>query len=189
MADTPKPGDPVLAGVTNVVIGNNGLVVQAAVDEARRLGFTPCLLTRSLQGEAREVARVFLAVLDEIVRSWLARRPAGVSHRRRRDHRHDPGTGQGRTMPGVRVGPRAGAGGHADVVVLAAGTDGSDGPTDAAGAVVDPTSLRPGARLGLDARRALAENDSYLFFGALGDLVVTGPTGSNLMDLYVGLVG
>src|SRR5262245_36998311 len=69
VADTPKPGDPVLAGVTNVVIGNNGLVVTAAVEEARRLGFTPCLLTRSLQGEAREVARMFLAVLEETVRS------------------------------------------------------------------------------------------------------------------------
>jgi hydroxypyruvate reductase len=76
-----------------------------------------------------------------------------------------------------------------DVVVLAAGTDGSDGPTDAAGAVVDPTSFDRARGLGLDARRALAENDSYPFFGALGDLVVTGPTGSNLMDLYVGLVG
>ena len=76
-----------------------------------------------------------------------------------------------------------------DIVVLAAGTDGSDGPTDAAGAVVDPTSFERARGAGLDARRALAENDSYPFFGALGDLVVTGPTGSNLMDLYVGLVG
>jgi glycerate-2-kinase len=73
--------------------------------------------------------------------------------------------------------------------VLAAGTDGSDGPTDAAGAVVDPGTLERSRGLGLDVRRALAENDSHAFFGALGDLVVTGPTGSNLMDLYLGLVG
>ncbi len=70
-----------------------------------------------------------------------------------------------------------------DVVVLAAGTDGSDGPTDAAGAVVDPTTLERARANGIDARRALAENDSHSFFAALGDLVVTGPTGSNLMDL------
>ena len=76
-----------------------------------------------------------------------------------------------------------------EVVVLAAGTDGSDGPTDAAGALVDPTTLSRARDAGLDARRALAENDSYPFFAALGDLVSTGPTGSNLMDLYLGLVG
>ena len=75
--DTPKPGDPVLAGVTNVVIGNNGLVVTAAVEEAHRLGLTPCLLTRSLQGEAREVARVFGAVLDEIAPFSMGRTAAG----------------------------------------------------------------------------------------------------------------
>ena len=76
-----------------------------------------------------------------------------------------------------------------DVVVLAAGTDGSDGPTDAAGAMVDPSTLARARGQGLDARRALAENDSHPFFAALGDLVVTGPTGSNLMDLYLGMVG
>jgi hydroxypyruvate reductase len=76
-----------------------------------------------------------------------------------------------------------------DVVVLAAGTDGSDGPTDAAGALVDPTTLSRAREAGLDVRRALAENDSYPFFATLGDLVSTGPTGSNLMDIYLGLVG
>jgi hydroxypyruvate reductase len=76
-----------------------------------------------------------------------------------------------------------------DVVVLAAGTDGSDGPTDAAGAVVDPITLERSRAQGLDVRRALAENDSHAIFAALGDLVVTGPTGSNLMDVYLGVVG
>ena len=75
------------------------------------------------------------------------------------------------------------------VVVLAAGTDGSDGPTIAAGAVVDPTTLLRARANALDVERALAENDSHPFFAALGDLVVTGPTGSNLMDLYLGMVG
>lgn len=188
VADTPKPGDPVLAGVTNVVIGNNGLVVKAAVEEARRLGFTPCLLTRSLQGEAREVARVFLAVLDEIVRSGSpVGRPACL-------------IAGGETTVTVRG---AGAGGRCqefalalvsdlatmqDVVVLAAGTDGSDGPTSAAGAVVDPTTLDRSRDTGLDVKRALAENDSHPFFGALGDLVMTGSTGSNLMDVYLGVI-
>ncbi len=189
IADTPKPGDPALAAVTNVVIGNNGLVVEAASAEARRLGLTPCLLTRRLQGEAREVARVFAAVLDEVSRSGSpVGRPACL-------------IAGGETTVTVRG---AGRGGRCqefalalvpelaamrDVVVLAAGTDGSDGPTDAAGALVDPATLIRARESGLDPRRALAENDSYPFFAGLGDLVVTGPTGSNLMDLYLGLVG
>jgi glycerate 2-kinase len=188
VADTPKPGDRDLAGVTNVIIGNNGLVVKVAVEEARQLGFTPCLLTRSLQGEAREVARVFLAILQEIARSGSpVGRPACL-------------IAGGETTVTVRG---AGAGGRCqefalalvsdlaamqDVVVLAAGTDGSDGPTSAAGAVVDPTTLDRSRDKGLDVKRALAENDSHPFFGTLGDLVVTGPTGSNLMDVYLGVI-
>ena len=189
LPDTPKPGDATLAGVTNVIIGNNGLVVEAAVAEARRLGFTPCLLTRRLQGEAREAARVFAAVLDEVARSGSpVGRPACV-------------IAGGETTVTVRG---RGTGGRCQefalalasdlasmpgVVVLAAGTDGGDGPTDAAGAFVDATTLERARAHKLDARRALAENDSHPFMAALGDLVVTGPTGSNLMDLYLGLVG
>jgi hydroxypyruvate reductase len=187
--DTLKPGDPVLAGVTNVVIGNNGLVVDAAVAEARRLGLAPCLLTRRLQGEAREVARVFAALLDETARGGLViGRPACLI----------AGGGTTVTVRGRGAGGRCQEFALAlmpelatmrNVMVLAAGTDGSDGPTTAAGAVADPTSLERARDMGLDARRALAENDSNPFFAALDDLVVTGPTGSNLMDLYLGLVG
>jgi hydroxypyruvate reductase len=189
VADTPKPGDPALAGVTNVVIGNNGLVVDAAVEEARRLGLVPCLLTRRLQGEAREVARVFVALLDETARGGLVHgRPAcliaggetTVTVRGR-------GTGGRCQEFALALVPELAA--MRGVVVLAAGTDGSDGPTTAAGGIADPTSFERARRRGLDARRALAENDSHPFLAGLDDLVVTGPTGSNLMDLYLGLVG
>jgi hydroxypyruvate reductase len=187
--DTPKPGDPAFDGVTNLVIGNNQLVVDAAVDEARRLGFAPHLLTRRLQGEARDVALEFAALLAEIARTGSpVARPACV-------------IAGGETTVTVRG---RGAGGRCQefalavvptlgllegVVVLAAGTDGNDGPTTAAGAVVDPTTLTRARANALDVERALADNDSHPFFAALGDLVVTGPTGSNLMDLYLGLVG
>jgi glycerate 2-kinase len=187
--DTPKPGDAVLNGVVNVVIGNNGLVVDAAVAEARRLGFAPCLLTRRLQGEAREVARVFAALLDEAARGGLVpMRPvcliAGgettVTIR---------GRGLGGRCQEFALALVSELSSMRDVVVLAAGTDGSDGPTEAAGAIVDPTTLERAQGKGLDVRRALQDNDSHPFFDALGDLVRTGPTGSNLMDVYLGLVG
>jgi hydroxypyruvate reductase len=188
VADTPKPGDRDLAGVTNVIIGNNGLVVNAAVEEARRLGFTPCLLTRSLQGEAREVARVFLAILQEIARSGspVGRPACLIAGGETTVTVHGDGAGgRCQEFAGALVSDLAAM---QDVVVLAAGTDGSDGPTSAAGAVVDPTTLDRSRDKGLDVKRALAENDSHPFFGALGDLVVTGPTGSNLMDVYLGVI-
>jgi len=187
--DTPKPGDPTLAGVTNVVIGNNGLVVEAAVEEARRLGLTPWLMTRRLQGEAREVARVFAGILDEISRgdSPVGRPACLIAGGETTVTVRGPGTGGRCQEFALALVPELAA--MRDVVVLAAGTDGSDGPTDAAGAVADPTTLERAAGRGLDVRRALGENDSHRFFAALGDLVVTGPTGSNLMDVYLGLVG
>lgn len=187
--ETPKPGDPALAGVTNAVIGNNGLVVEAALAAARRLGLAPCLLTRRLHGEAREVARVFAAVLDEIACSGfpVARPACLIAGGETTVTVRGRGTGGRCQEFALALAPELAA--MQDVVVLAAGTDGSDGPTDAAGAVVDPTTLERARGKGLDARRALAENDSHPFFATLGDLVVTGPTGSNLMDVYLGLVG
>ena len=187
--DTPKPGDPALTGVTNVLIGNNGLVVDAAVEEARRLGLAPCLLTRRLQGEAREVARMFGAILDEIARSGSpVTRPAClIAGGETTVTVQGAGTGGRCQEFALALVPELAA--MQDVVVLAAGTDGSDGPTAAAGAIADPNTLERAHGKGLDARRALTENDAHPFFAALDDLVVTGPTGSNLMDLYLGLIG
>jgi glycerate 2-kinase len=187
--DTPKPGDPALAGVTNVVIGNNGLVVDAAVAEARRLGLAPHLLTRSLQGEARDVARDFAVRLDGIARtsSPVARPACLIAGGETTVTIRGRGVGGRCQEFALALVPEVAA--MRDVVVLAAGTDGSDGPTDAAGAVVDPSTLARARAKGLDVERALAENDSNAFFASLGDLVVTGPTGSNLMDVYLGVVG
>ena len=188
-SETPKPGDPVFDRVSNVVIGNNELVAAAAAAEARRRGYAPVVLTRSLQGEAREVARAFVAVLEEVARSG---RPVGrpacviaagettVTVR---------GAGKGGRCQEFCLALAARVASFPDVLVLGAGTDGTDGPTEAAGALVDWTTLARGRARGLDARAFLADNDAYAFFAALGDLVTTGPTGTNLMDLYLGLVG
>ena len=133
-----------LAGVTNVVIGNNGLVVDAAVEEARRLGLTPCLLTRRLQGEAREVARVVRGHARRDRAERGARRPAGLPDRRGETTVTIRGRGKGGRCQEFALALVPELAAMRDVVVLAAGTDGSDGPTDAAGAVVDPeTSSGP----------------------------------------------
>jgi glycerate 2-kinase len=186
--ETPKPGDPVFAAVTNRVIGNNGLVVEAALDAARRLGYPPLLLTRQLQGEAREVARVVAAVLGEAAGSGQPVGPPAclVAAGETTVTVRGPGKGGRCQEFCLALAPAVAA--LPGIVVLAAGTDGSDGPTDAAGALVDWTSIERARAAGLDPRAALAANDAYHFFATLGDLVVTGPTGTNLLDLYLALV-
>ena len=176
--ETPKPGDPLFDRVTNVVVGNNALVTDAAAATARRLGYRTDLTTRELQGEARDVAREFVA------RARRLRPPACL-------------IAGGETTVTVR-GP--GKGGRCQefalaaaleleptdrITILAAGTDGTDGPTDATGAIVDAGSIARGSAAGADARRALADNDAYRFLRASDDLLVSGPTRTNLLDLYV----
>jgi len=189
LPETPKPGDPAFARVANVVIGNNRLVVEAACAEAGRRGYAPLVLTRRVQGEAREVARVFAAILHEAAESG---RPIGrpaclILAGETTVTVRGPGRGGRCQEFCLALAPELAA--IPEATVLAAGTDGTDGPTDAAGAVVEGTSLARAAALGLEPRAALARNDSYPFFATLGDLVLTGPTGTNLMDLYLGLLG
>jgi hydroxypyruvate reductase len=188
VAETPKPGDPVLASATTVVIGNNTLLVEAAAAEARRRGLAPLVLTRRLEGEAREVARVLAAVVREAAETGtpvagpaclVAAGETTVTVR---------GPGRGGRCQEFCLAAAADLAGVPGVAILAAGTDGTDGPTDAAGALVDGETWARAAAAGVDPRAALAASDSHGFFRALGDLVVTGPTGTNLMDLYLGLV-
>jgi hydroxypyruvate reductase len=176
--ETPKPDDPLFARVTNMVIGDNALVVEAARARAAELGYTPVILTRSLSGEARDVARDFVA------RGRALTPPACLI----------AGGETTITVKGGGVGGRcqefalAAAlelAGAANLTVLAAGTDGTDGPTDAAGAIADGTTLARAAALRLDAQSFLEANDSHSFFGELRDLVVTGPTATNLLDVYL----
>jgi glycerate 2-kinase len=172
----------------NIVIGSNRLAVDAAEVKARELGYKSLVLATTIEGETRDVARMHAAIAREIVTSGRpVRSPACVLS----------GGETTVTLRGQGLGGRnqefalaaaldiAGLG---RVVVLSGGTDGTDGPTDAAGAIADSGTLERAAAKGLDPQRALAENDSYRFFEALNDLVKTGPTGTNVMDLHIVLV-
>ena len=178
LPETPKRGDRIFARVTNLVIGNNALVVEAAAAEAERLGYRPHVLTRALQGEARDAARELLG------RARAMPGPAcliagGETTVTVRGH----GRG-GRCQEFALAAALQLAAGEA-LVVLAAGTDGTDGPTAAAGGIVDGGTVARGRRAGLEAARALADNDAHAFLAAAGDSVVTGPTNTNLLDLYL----
>jgi glycerate 2-kinase len=176
--ETPKPGDPAFERVTNVVIGNNALVVDAAAAEARRLGYRAEVLTRRLEGEAREVALELVARARALPpRSCLiAGGETTVTVR---------GRGRGGRCQEFVLAAALELRPDDRVVVLAAGTDGTDGPTDAAGGIADAETVARGERAGQAARAALEDNDAYTFLSAAGDLVISGPTNTNLLDLYV----
>jgi len=178
IAETPKPGDPAFKRVTNVVIGNNATVVEAAAAEARRLGYRTEILTRELQGEAREVARQLVArARGQVPHTCLiAGGETTVTVR---------GRGRGGRCQEFVLAAALELSSEDRLVVLAAGTDGSDGPTDAAGAIADATTITRGERAGRAARAALDDNDAYTFLSAADALVVSGPTNTNLLDVYV----
>ncbi len=187
--ETPKARDLIFRRVTNHVVGNNSLVVEAAQAKARELGFNTHLLTRSLQGEAREAAQKFAGLARGIRSSSrpvpspacvIAGGETTVTVR---------GKGKGGRCQEFCLASAMAIQGLEDVLVLAAGTDGSDGPTEATGAIADGQTVNRAARKGLGALASLQDNDSFVVFSALGDLVTTGPTNTNLLDLHLLLVG
>jgi hydroxypyruvate reductase len=183
--ETPKPGDGLFEGSQTVVVASNLLACEAAAEAARAEGLNTLILTTYVEGEAREVARTLAGMLREVAASGHPlRRPclivAGgettVTIR---------GTGRGGRNQELALAAAFGLRGLTNVRLASIGTDGNDGPTDAAGAFVDGSTLERASALGLNAGSALANNDSYTFFDALGDLIRTGPTNTNVNDVYL----
>ncbi len=187
--ETPKPGDPVFRGSPPLLVGSNRIAVEAGARRARSLGYRPLVLTTSLTGEAREVAAVLAAVAREARESGQPARPPCCLLSGGEPTVSLRGGGKGGRNQELALAAALGLEGLADVALLSAGTDGTDGPTDAAGALCDGASAARARALGLDPRRHLDENDAYPLFAALGDLVETGPTQTNVMDLQIMLVG
>jgi hydroxypyruvate reductase len=181
--DTLKPGDPVFERVHNIVVGNNRLAAEAAVREARKCGLNALLLTTFVEGEAREVARVVAALAKELVTHDrpVARPACLVWGGETTVTVH--GKGKGGRNQELALAAALALGGVSGVVLVALGTDGTDGPTDAAGAVSGGETVAHARSLGLDPVASLRDNDSYPFFDALDDLIRTGPTGTNVNDL------
>jgi len=187
-AETPKPDDAIFERVVNVVIGNNQLVVDAAASRAAALGLAPHVLTRSLHGEARDAARELVALGGEIAAGRGPIAPPACLIAGGETTVTVRGDGIGGRCQEFALAAALELEGRDGMAVLAAGTDGSDGPTDAAGAVADGESASRARHQGLDPRAHLYRNDSNRVFAALGDLVITGPTNTNLLDLYLVLI-
>jgi hydroxypyruvate reductase len=188
LAETPKPGDRIFKRVQNLIVGSNRLAVDAAAREARSLGFRVLALSTFLQGEAREVARVHAAIAKEIRAAGRPVRTPGCVISGGEPTVTVRGAGLGGRNQEFALAAALDIAGLEGVVVLSGGTDGTDGPTDAAGAVADGTTVARAELSGMNAARYLANNDSYRLFDALGDLIKTGPTGTNVADVQIVLV-
>jgi hydroxypyruvate reductase len=183
--ETPKPADPLFARVRNTVVGGNRLALDAAARAARQLGYRTLILSSTIEGETREIARMHAAIAREIAASGRPVRPPACIVTGGETTVTIKGDGLGGRNQEFVLAAALEIAGLDRVVVFSAGTDGTDGPTDAAGAIADGKTLarQPEARLYLD------RNDSYRYFEPLGDLVITGPTNTNVMDVRLILVG
>ena len=183
--ETIKPGDPRLENAATVIIGDNGTAVDGAEREAVALGYR-VHHWNGFSGEAEAAGRAAAAALTKFdSRSCIIAggEPVVTLH----------GTGRGGraqhcALAGAIEMAQQGRRLPPDTVLLVAGTDGIDGPTDAAGAFADSETVARARAAGLDPQRALAQNDSHTFFRALDDLLITGPTGTNVADLLIGIV-
>jgi hydroxypyruvate reductase len=189
IAETPKSGDTIFGRAQNMIIANNFQALTAARAQAEALGYHALILSSTIEGETREAAKMHAAIAKEI--RWSGnpvKTPACViSGGETTVTLRGPGKG-GRNQEFALAAAISLA--YLDaVVILSAGTDGTDGPTDAAGAICDGQTLMRAKKLNLDAQQHLDNNDAYPFFKALNDLIITGPTNTNVMDLRIILVG
>lgn len=183
LPETMKPGDPLLTGVINQVVSSNPQAAQAGLDQARQEGFHPLLLTTFLQGEASQAGIILAGLLRQIDATGqpLPRPACLLVGGETTVTLHGQGLG-GRNQE-LALGAVSLLDGLPNVALVSLGTDGEDGPTDAAGALVTGETLQRARAQGLDPQLYLQNNDSYHFFEALGDLVRIGPTGTNVNDL------
>jgi len=187
--ETPKADDPVFERVSNFIVGSNMLALEAAEEKARKLGYETLILSSMVEGETKEVALVHTAIAKEIVKTGRPFPPpiCVISGGETTVTIRGKGLG-GRNQEFclaaaadlVELPPR--------VVILSGGTDGNDGPTNAAGSLVDPLTIKRGIDAGVRAFDFLNNNDAYHFLEKTNDLLITGPTNTNVMDVRLILV-
>jgi glycerate-2-kinase len=183
--ETPKADDEAFKKVFNVVVGNNRLASLTAQEHLKSEGLNTLLLTATLEGEARHVGIMLASIAREIsISGNPVPKPAGIIAGGETTVTVT-GKGRGGRNQEIALAAARNLKGMNGVVIASLSTDGVDGPTDAAGAVVDGKTLDRAAEMGLTPEKYLAENDSYHFFSKLGDLIFTGPTGTNVNDISV----
>lgn len=186
--ETPKSDDPAFARAQHLIVGSNRLAVDAAVAKAKALGYKPMVLSTLMEGEAREVARMHASILREARLSGCPVKAPACLVSGGETTVTIRGDGKGGRNQEFALAAAIDLAGTPDVLLLSAGTDGTDGPTDAAGAMADGTTIERAQAKGLAAEDFLRRNDSYRFFESVGDLIRIGPTRTNVMDVCLMLL-
>lgn len=186
LPETPKPGDPVFSHVYNHIIGSNLLALEAAARKAGELGFEARIITDALQGDYSVAADFILRTIEEATQPNHAKPLCLLFGGEPTLQVSGSGLGGRNQHLALRLATRLDSAG--DITILCAGTDGTDGPTDAAGAVVDSRTLSDARERHIDTFDYLSRFDSYHFFRQVGGHIVTGNTRTNVMDMVVVLL-
>jgi len=186
--ETPKPGDPRLARAHTVMIARPQDALEAAAKAARAVGYTPLILGDSIEGEARDVALVHAGIARQVARHGQPGEPPLLLLSGGETTVTVRGQGRGGRNAEFLLALAVALDGHPGIHAIACDTDGIDGTEDNAGAIIAPDSLARGWAKGVNAKTLLANNDGYSFFEALGDLVKTGPTLTNVNDFRAILI-
>ena len=186
ISDTPGSDDPVFKRVTNHLIGTNRGALAAVAEQARQDGYSPRVLTSSLRGEACEVARVVCALAEGVGEDDG---PTALILGGETTVKLTSDAGEGGRNQELALAAAMEIDGWDRCVLMSLGTDGTDGPTDAAGGIVDGLTVGRARDAGIPFAETLARNDAYNGLAVTGDLLKTGPTGTNVMDIVAVLVG
>jgi hydroxypyruvate reductase len=186
--DTPASGDPLFDRCHWSLVGTNLQALEAAAAKAAQLGFRPLILSSKVEGEAREVAKFYAGIAREIQSSGNPLEAPACILCGGETTVTLQGGGKGGRNQELALATALRLAGTSNIVFLSGGTDGTDGPTEAAGALADGDTVGRALSRGLDPDDSLRRNDSYRFFRQLNDLIVTGPTRTNVMDVYMFLV-
>ncbi|VAX23579.1 D-glycerate 2-kinase [hydrothermal vent metagenome] len=186
--ETPSSEVPIFTKANNFIIGNNLICLNYIKDTAQNLDYDSKILNKQLSGEAKQVgieivsdAIEFLEHGAEVGKKYCLIYGGETTV-------HIIGKGKGGRNQEMVLSGAVKLSGHKGIAMLSCGSDGNDGPTDAAGAYCDWTTINRGKALNLNAQEYLSNNDSYNFFNQLNDLIITGPTKTNVMDIQIILI-
>ncbi len=189
--ETLKPGDPRFERVEHCLVGTNLMALEAAARAAEQVGFKPLILSSAMQGNPADLARFLAAISLEVIKSGHPLKPPCclICGGETTVVVRGDGLGGRNQEMSLWFALQSENWGQLPILFASLATDGIDGFTEAAGAWSDPSTAEMGRSRGLSVRQHLRRNDSYNFFRQIGNLIVTGPTGTNVMDLQLVLIG
>lgn len=181
--ETPKPGNQIFSKTQNVIVGNNRAALRAAKEEATSRGYNTMIVSSQIEGEAKDAGKFLAAIGKEISKANQPISPPACILAGGETTVTIKGNGRGGRNQELALSFAIAINGWEKISFISAGTDGTDGPTDAAGAIVDGTTYRKALNANLNPYKSLENNDSHTFFKSLDNLLITGPTRTNVMDV------